>query len=303
MEPVVVHRQQQPQSGSKVPKSPSPWTIARRKFFQNKLAIAGLIFIVFIVTISFLAPYITTYDPTRVDIKSIAKSPSADHLFGTDKGGRDVFTRLLYGGRISLTIGFSITFFVIIIGTIVGAIAGYFGGIVDSLLMRFTDFILVFPFLIFVIVLNSIFTESGVITLIFTISTLSWGGTARMVRSKVLAEKENEYILSAVSIGTSSTKVILRHLIPNVLSTVIVQATILLAAMIVVETGLTFLGFGVPANIPSWGNMISDARSPDVIQYKPWIWLPPGLVLTLTILSINFVGEGLKDAFNPKSAR
>ncbi|GBF11137.1 oligopeptide ABC transporter permease [Tepidibacillus infernus] len=302
MEPVVTQRQNL-QSGPKVPKSPSPWTIARRKFFRNKLAIAGLIFIFIVVTISFLAPYITTYDPTRVDIKSIAKPPSTDHWFGTDKGGRDVFTRLLYGGRISLTIGFSITFFVVLIGTIIGSIAGYFGGRIDSLLMRFTDFILVFPFLIFVIVLNSIFTESGVITLIFTISVLSWGGTARMVRSKVLAEKENEYILSAVSIGCSPTKVILRHLIPNVLSTVIVQATILLAAMIVVETGLTFLGFGVPANIPSWGNMISDARSPDVIQNKPWIWLPPGLVLTLTILSINFVGEGLKDAFNPKSAR
>ncbi|MEK3989251.1 MULTISPECIES: ABC transporter permease subunit [Robertmurraya] len=160
-----------------------------------------------------------------------------------------------------------------------------------------------FPFLLFVIVLKSIFLESSTATLIFVISVLSWTGTARLVRSKVMAEKENEYILSAISIGCSPFKTITKHLLPNVMSTIIVQATLTLAVMIVAETGLSFLGFGVPMNIPSWGNMLQEARSPDVLTSKWWIWIPPAAVLTGTILSINFIGEGFKDAFNPKSNR
>ena len=282
-------------------KSPSPWSIAGEKFFRNKKAMVSLGFLIFITVISILSPYITTDDPVKVNIRELNKAPSVEHWLGTDEGGRDVLTRLLYGGRISLVIGFSITFIIIVIGTIIGAISGYSGGRMDDILMRLTDFIFIFPFLVFVIVLNTIFTNSGVLTLIFTISVLGWGGTARLVRSKVLAEKENEYIQAAVSIGTSSHKIIFKHLLPNVISIVIVQATLLLATMLVVETGLTFLGFGVPSHIPSWGHMISAAQNPDVIRNKPWIWIPPGLMLTLTILSVNFIGEGLKDAFNPKS--
>lgn len=284
-------------------KSPSPWTIARKKFVRNKLAMAGLIFILIVTILSFLAPYITTQDPTKVVLSQIKKPPTADHWLGTDSGGRDVFTRLLYGGRISLTIGFSATLLITIIGTTVGAIAGYFGGKIDSLLMRFTDFVMNFPFLLFVIVISSIFIGAGVPTLIAVISLLGWTGVARLVRGKVLSEKENEYILAAVSIGTPSHKIIFKHLLPNVMSTVIVQATLMLASMIVAETGLSFLGFGVPANIPSWGNMLSEARSIDILKNRMWIWLPPGLLITSVILAINFVGEGLKDAFNPKSNR
>ena len=284
-------------------KSPSPWVIARRKFVRNKIAMIALAFLIFITVISFLAPYITTADPIKVNIAKLMKAPSAEHWLGTDNGGRDVLTRLLYGGRVSLTIGFIATINITIFGTLIGAISGYFGGRIDAWLMRFTDFIMVFPFLIFVIVLNAIFPKAGIWTLIAVISALAWGGVARLVRSKVLSEKENDYIAAAISIGTPASKVIFKHLLPNVISTVIVQATILLASMIVFETGITFLGFGVPQTIPSWGNMISAARNPNVIQFKPWIWIPPGLVLTLTILSVNFVGEGLKDAFNPKSNR
>lgn len=284
-------------------KSPSPWTIARKKLLRNKLAMIGLAFIVIITILSFLAPYITTSDPTKVNIREIKQAPSAEHWLGTDSGGRDVLTRLLYGGRISLTIGFTATLAVTLIGTTVGAIAGYFGGRMDSILMRFTDFVMNFPFLLFVIVISSIFIGAGVPTLIAVISLLGWTGVARLVRGKVLSEKENEYILAAVSIGTRPSKIIFKHLLPNVISTVIVQASLLLASLIVAETGLSFLGFGVPANIPSWGNMLSEARSLDILSNKMWIWLPPGLVITLVILSINFVGEGLKDAFNPKSTR
>jgi peptide/nickel transport system permease protein len=286
-------------------KSMSPWAIARRKFLKNKLAMISLVYLIIVAVVSFLAPYITTIDITRINIGEMSLKPSSEHWLGTDKSGRDVFTRLLYGGRVSLLVGISCTFFVVVLGTIVGSIAGYFGGRIDNMMMRFTDFILNFPFLVFVIVLGTIFFGklNGLAVLIIVISALSWGGVARIVRSKVLAEKENEYILAAVSIGCSPIKVIGKHLIPNVLSTIIVQSTLLFASMIVAESGLSYLGFGVPSEIPSWGNMLSFAREPDVLQGKPWIWVPPALIITLTILSINFVGEGLKDAFNPRSRR
>lgn len=286
-------------------KSMSPWAIARRKFVKNKLAMISLVYLIVVAVVSFLAPYITTIDITRINIGEMSLKPSAEHWLGTDKSGRDVFTRLLYGGRVSLLVGISCTFFVVLLGTIVGSIAGYFGGRIDNMMMRFTDFILNFPFLVFVIVLGTIFFGklNGLAVLIIVISALSWGGVARIVRSKILAEKENEYILAAVSIGCSPIKVIVKHLIPNVLSTIIVQSTLLFASMIVAESGLSYLGFGVPSEIPSWGNMLSFAREPDVLQGKPWIWVPPALIITLTILSINFVGEGLKDAFNPRSRR
>ncbi|GIN84010.1 ABC transporter permease [Heyndrickxia sporothermodurans] len=286
-----------------IQKSLSPWAIARRKFMKNKLAMVSLIFLLIVSIVSIVAPFILTQDITKVNIGQMSLSPSSEHFLGTDKSGRDVFTRLLYGGRVSLLVGVTCTFLVILFGTIIGSIAGYFGGIVDSILMRFTDFILNFPFLVFVIVLGAILFGklSGVWVIIIVISFLSWGGIARIVRSKILAEKENEYVLASESIGCTSSKIIIKHLLPNVLSTIIVQASITFASMIVAEAGLSYLGFGIPQEVPSWGNMLSSSKEPDVLQYKPWIWAPPAMIITLTILSINFIGEGLKDALNPKS--
>ncbi|MBM7579756.1 oligopeptide ABC transporter permease [Jeotgalibacillus terrae] len=283
----------------------SPWAIARRKFLRNKLAMISSFFLLTVIIVSFLAPYVTTADISKVNIMQMSLEPSNEHWLGTDKSGRDVFTRLLYGGRVSLLVGMACTTLVVLFGTIVGSIAGFYGGVVDSVLMRFTDFVLNFPFLVFVIVLSTIFygLVDGLTILIVVISLLSWGGVARIVRSKILAEKENEYILAAVSIGCKPSKVIIKHLLPNVLSTIIVQSTILFAGLIVAESGLSYLGFGVPQTIPSWGNMLSASQESDVLSNKPWIWMPPAIILTVTILSINFIGEGLKDAFNPKSQR
>jgi peptide/nickel transport system permease protein len=286
-------------------KSPSPWVIARRKFMKNKLAMISLIFLVLLVLTAVIGPMVTKHDIVRVDLMNISKEPSAEHWFGTDTNGRDVFARILYGARTSLTIGLSCMLMITLIGTIVGSVAGYFGGIIDQLLMRFTDFVLNFPFLVFVIVINTILVGkvSGVWTLIAVISLLSWGGVARIVRSRILAEKENEYILAAESIGSKPSKIIIKHLLPNVASTIIVQATLIMAVMIVAESGLSFLGFGVPTDTPSWGNMLAEARNSDVLRNKVWMWVPPAVAVTLTILSINFIGEGLKDALNPKSRR
>ncbi|MFC0523332.1 oligopeptide ABC transporter permease [Pontibacillus salicampi] len=290
---------------SKPKKIMSPWAMARRKFFRNKLAMISLVYLCIVAIFSILAPYITSTDISRVNIGQMSLSPSAEHWLGTDTSGRDVFTRLLYGGRVSLLVGVCCTTLIMLFGTVIGSIAGYAGGFIDNILMRFTDFILNFPFLVFVIVLNAALfgVVSGVWLLIIVISMLGWGGVARVVRSKILAEKENEYIMAAVSIGCKPRKIIWKHLLPNVSTTIIVYATITFATMIVAESALSYLGFGVPQEVPSWGNMLSASQQSEVLQHMPWIWIPPALVLTLTILSINFIGEGLKDALNPKSYR
>lgn len=278
----------------------SPWSIAFQSFRKNKLAVGCLIFMLLLTTACIAAPLLTHWDPIKINIRYINKAPSAEHWLGTDKGGRDIIARLLYGGQVTLRISFTITCIVTVLGTLVGSISGYFGGRFDNYMMRFTDFVLIFPFLVFVIVLKALFPESGISIMILVISVLGWGGCARLVRSKILAEKEHEYVASAISIGCKPFQVIWKHLLPNIISTIIVQAILIMASMISVETGLSFLGFGVPANIPSWGNMMSDAISPDVIKNQWWVWLPSGVVITSTILSINFIGEGLKDAFNTK---
>ncbi|MBM7098021.1 ABC transporter permease [Bacillus sp. H-16] len=284
-------------------KKQSPWAIARRKLFRNKLAMISIAFLVLVTILAYLAPFIAPFDPNRVDIMNRNQPPGGGYLLGTDNSGRDILSLLLYGARTSLTIGFVCMISVVIIGTFIGSIAGYYGGWVDAVLMRFTDFVMNFPFLVFVIVLASIFRDAGIWALIIVISALSWTGAARVVRSKTMSEKENEYVMAAISIGGSPLKVIRKHLLPNVMTTIIVQATLLLAVMIVVETGLSFLGFGVPSGTPSWGNMMQEARQPHVIRSFWWIWVPPALAITFTILAINFIGEGIKDAFNPKSAR
>ncbi|MBE2975497.1 oligopeptide ABC transporter permease [Priestia megaterium] len=302
---IVTKKDVQPEVNMKVPKNLSPWAIARKKFVKNKLAMISLAFMIVITLLAIFAPLLTKADITRIDYMAMNAAPSSEHWFGTDTNGRDVFARTLYGGRTSLLIGVACTTLVILIGTLIGSIAGYYGGKVDQFLMRFTDFVLNFPLIVFVVVLNTILIGkiSGVWTLILVVSFLSWGSTARLVRSKVLAEKENEYVLSAVSIGCSPFKIIFKHLLPNVFSTIVVQASLQMAILIVFESAISFIGFGVPADTPSWGNMLTEARESDVLQNKPWMWVPPGLAITFTILAINFIGEGLKDALNPKSLR
>ncbi|WP_230931785.1 oligopeptide ABC transporter permease [Priestia sp. TSO9] len=302
---IVTKKDAQPEVNMKAPKNLSPWAIARKKFVKNKLAMISLAFMIVITLLAIFAPLLTKADITRIDYMAMNLAPSSEHWFGTDTNGRDVFARTLYGGRTSLLIGVACTTLVILIGTLIGSIAGYYGGKVDQFLMRFTDFVLNFPLIVFVVVLNTILIGkiSGVWTLILVVSFLSWGSTARLVRSKVLAEKENEYVLSAISIGCSPFKIIFKHLLPNVFSTIVVQASLQMAILIVFESAISFIGFGVPADTPSWGNMLTEARESDVLQNKPWMWVPPGLAITFTILAINFIGEGLKDALNPKSLR
>ncbi|HHU6749989.1 TPA: oligopeptide ABC transporter permease [Staphylococcus pseudintermedius] len=290
-------------------KSKSPLQIARQKFLKNKSAMIATMILSLIVIISFVAPFIAPHDPNVQNLVLIKGDMSAEHWLGTDSGGRDILSRLLYAGRVSLTFGLFTSIGLMLIGIVVGMISGYYGGLVDTILMRMTEFVMLFPFIPFAVVLNATFSHDiesqygSAIVLGTVLVLLSWVGIARIVRGKVMQEKENEYFLAAQSIGTPVYKILLKHLLPNILSVIIVQATLVFAVQIVAEAGLSFLGFGISKEIPTWGNMLTDAQEGDILRSKPWIWMPPALMITVTILCINFIGEGLKDALNPKSKR
>ncbi|MCO4338007.1 ABC transporter permease [Staphylococcus agnetis] len=290
-------------------KNRSPLAIARQKFLKNKPAMAASIILILIFFISLIAPFIAPFDPNLQNLVMIKGDMSAQHWLGTDSGGRDIFSRLLYSGRVSLLFGLVTTIGLMIIGVLIGMISGYYGGWVDTILMRFTEFVMLFPFIPFAVVLNATFSGKienqygSAVVLAAVLIALSWVGVARIVRGKVMQEKENEYFLAAQSIGTPVFKILFKHLLPNILSVIIVQATLLFAVQIVAEAGLSFLGFGIDKTVPTWGNMLSDAQEGDILRGKPWIWMPPALAITTTILCINFIGEGLKDALNPKSRR
>ncbi|WP_210617988.1 oligopeptide ABC transporter permease [Mammaliicoccus lentus] len=288
-------------------KNNSPYQIAFYKFIKNKIAMTSLITIMLIFILSIFAPLLAPFDPNAQNLVYIKGNMSSEYLLGTDTGGRDILSRLLYSGRVSIIFGLLTTVGLIIIGVLYGMISGYYGGWVDTFLMRFSEFIMLFPFIPFAIVLNATFADKidskyGSAFILGTVLVLlSWVSIARLVRGKVLQEKENEYFLAAKSIGTPVYKILFKHLFPNILSVIIVQATLLFAVQIVAEAGLSFLGFGIDKSTPTWGNMLSDAQEGDVLRGKPWIWMPPAVAITVTILCINFIGEGLKDALNPKS--
>lgn len=290
-------------------KNKSPLTIARNKFIRNKPAMFATFILSLIFFVSIISPLIAPYDPNLQNLVMIKGEMTTEHWLGTDSGGRDILSRLLYSGRVSLIFGLVTTVGLMLIGILVGMLSGYYGGWVDTILMRFTEFVMLFPFIPFAVVLNATFSGKienkygSALILAIVLIALSWVGIARIVRGKVLQEKENEYFLAAQSIGTPVYKILLKHLLPNILSVIIVQATLVFAVQIVAEAGLSFLGFGIDKTVPTWGNMLTDAQEGDILRSKPWIWMPPAIIITVTILCINFIGEGLKDALNPKSVR
>lgn len=262
---------------------------------------AALATLIVVVVSCVFGPMINHLDPTKYDLYNIDSPPSAIHWLGTDDGGYDVFIRLLYGGRISLLIGFSTMVITVGLGTLVGGVAGYYGGKIDMLLMRLVDLILNFPFLLFVITIVAVLNKVSIWITILSLGLLGWTGTARIVRGQVLAQRQQDYVMSATIAGCSNRQIIFRHIVPNVVGTIIVQATIAMASFILIEAGLSFLGFGVAPPTASWGNMLNAARSMVVLKTEWWLWVPPGLAIMLTVLSINFIGDGLRDALDPRT--
>jgi peptide/nickel transport system permease protein len=248
----------------------------------------------------FAAPVIAPYKFDAIDLRSIRKPPSLAHLFGTDDLGRDLLTRILYGGRISLSIGIFSALVGTIFGSLVGALAGFYGGTIDNALMRFTDVAYSIPSLPLLIILSA-FSKSSIPIMILIIGLLSWMPTARVVRGSVLSIKERDFITAARMIGVRDGRIILRHILPNALGPIIVGATLGVGGAIIMESSLSFLGLGVQPPIPSWGNMLQDSQAN--MAAKPWLTIFPGLAILITVLCVNFIGDGLQDALDPNLRR
>jgi peptide/nickel transport system permease protein len=251
-----------------------------------------------LVLICALAPVVFPLEPDAVDLRAYQKPPSVAHWLGTDSSGRDVLSRLIYGGRVSLSVGLVAVGIYVTLGLLVGSVAGYWSGWVDSLLMRLADVFMAFPRLIIIITVAALVGPS-IYNVMLIIGLLGWPPTARIVRGMFLSLRERECVAASRAIGASPVRIIARHLLPNVLAPVIVAATFGTAEAILLEASLSFLGLGVQPPMASWGNMLNAAEDIAILQSMPWLWLPPGLMIAVTVLSLNFVGDGLRDALDP----
>ena len=274
--------------------------MARRRFLGNRLAVGSLYVIGALCSLALLAPVLTPYDPAAIEnvLETRYLSPSGAHLFGTDEFGRDLFSRALYGARVSLSVGLLAVLIAITIGTIYGAVAGYFGGIVDNILMRFVDVIIAFPTFFLMLMLVGIF-EADIVFLVLILGLTSWTGTARFIRGELLSLKERGFTESARGLGLPRQRIILRHLIPNALSPVLVSAALMVGGMIAAEAGLSFLGIGIRPPTPSWGNMVSAGQ--DALLVAWWVAFFPGCLLAITVICFNLLADGLRDALDPKT--
>ncbi len=272
-----------------------------RRFMENKLAVAGLIIVVVFYVIAIIAPVIQRYPPSQIQSGSRDLHPSAQHWLGTDRNGRDVYSRLLNGGRVSLAVGFVAVAIIMTIGTTLGAISGYFGGWVDAVIMRFTDILLSIPQILLLISAAALF-NAGIVTTIIVIGVTSWPGAARLIRGQILSLKDQEFVTAARTVGATPWKIIWRHLFPNSLAVIIVEATLWLSFAIILEATLSYLGLGVQIPTPSWGNMLQDGQH-ELLLGAWWLTLFPGLAIFLVVMAFNLMGDGLRDAFDPRLRR
>lgn len=270
-----------------------------KKFKKNKLAMIGALILGVLLIIAVFAPIFISIDMNKVDLSNISSAPSRLHLLGTDDMGRDIFARVIQGGRVSLLVGIVATLMEVIIGVTLGAIAGYLGGLFDFIIMRVVDVIMCFPFFVIAITLAALLGPS-LWNVIIIIGMLSWTGIARIVRGEILAIREMEYVEAAKALGLNWREILLKHVIPNVIPAILVATTLSIAGAILTEASLSFLGLGVKLPMPSWGNMLSSAQNMSTLKNEWWQWLPAGLCIFLTVLSINFVGDGLRDVLDPK---
>lgn len=263
---------------------------------KNKLALSGLLLVGILTLLAIFAPLITPFNPLDINIEDALLSPSMAHIFGTDHLGRDLFSRIIFGARISLSIGFVAVGISILIGLIIGSMAGYYGKGIDAILMRFVDIMLCFPsfFLILAVVAM---LESSIINIMVVIGITSWMGVARLVRAEILSLKEREFILASKAIGASDLRIIVRHLIPNAIAPVLVSAVLGVAAAVLLESSLSFLGLGVQPPTPSWGNILMEGKAS--LGACWWLMFFPGFFILITVLGYNLLGEGLREYFNP----
>jgi peptide/nickel transport system permease protein len=282
-----------------VSKGESQWALALRQLRGNRMAMAGVVVMVVLYTVALLTPLLAPFDPAVHGEIGASRylPPSTTHWMGTDRFGRDIFSRVLYGARISLFIGFLAMGIGVTVGTFLGAVAGYVGGWVDGLLMRFTDMMLSFPRLILLIVIIALF-DASIFLVVTVLGLTGWMGVARIVRGEVLSIREREFVQAAVALGMRDHRILFRHILPNTLAPVIVFATLGIGNTILVEAGLSFLGLGVPPPTPSWGSIVNEGR--DSLLSAWWIATFPGLAIVFTVVAFNLLGDGLRDALDPR---
>ncbi|WP_079171067.1 ABC transporter permease [Streptomyces sp. CC53] len=273
------------------------WSEIRYRFMQNKLAVAGLAIVVVMFLLAIFGPYITPHDPYHQDLLKPLQKPSAEHWFGTDDLGRDLFSRVLAGTRIAMIVGFSSIALTCFIGIVLGALAGYFGKFVDTLIMRTADIFFAFPLLIGAIVIILV-VGRGVLPVVLSLALFSWATVARLLRSSILSVREMDYVNAARALGASNGRIIRKHILPNSLTAVMVYAAFNIGTAVVAVASLSFLGVGVSPEVPEWGNMLALGRG--FIGVEDHLWLFPSLAIVLTVLGFVFVGDGLRDALDPK---
>jgi peptide/nickel transport system permease protein len=309
----------------------SPGQLVLKRFLRNKLAAVGLAIIIFMIVFCFLGPFLSPYGEyeifyinktaneemrmtdSRISDKGVTvyiRGPiSANHWLGTDADGRDVFTRLMYGGRISLTVGLVVVLVELIIGVALGGIAGYYGGRIDMIIMRLAEIFLCLPFIPLMLIISAVLVgreiqpQYKIYIIMFVMGIYYWAGVARMVRGQILTLREMEFMQAAEATGLRTSKKIFKHLIPNVMPIIIVIATMDLGAIILTESVLSFLGVGIAFPYASWGNMVNIVNNPYILKGFLNIWIPPGVCILFTVLAFNFIGDGLRDAYDPKMKR
>lgn len=274
--------------------------LAWDRFRQHRLAMGSAVVLVALIVVCLAAPWLAPYSFTEQDLTATFASPNKTYLLGTDSLGRDQLSRLLYGGRVSLLVGFGVALVAGTFGASVGLVAGYAGGWVDAVLMRMTDFALALPALIFLIVAARIFGDAIPIVVLI-VSSISWMSLARIVRGVTLAVKNQEFILAARAAGAGPIRIVTRHVLPNVMGPVVVNLTLTVAGAILLESGLSFLGLGIQPPTPTWGNMLAGSKG--YVQTAPWLVWFPGLMILITVLCVNFLGDGLRDALDPTDSR
>ncbi len=273
-----------------------------RRFIRHRLAVVSSIVLLMIVLSAAAADAIAPYDPAFIDPLVFDEAPTPAHPLGTDRIGRDVLSRLIHGGRISLSVGVVAVSIYMVIGTVLGALAGFYGGWVDTVISRLIDIVLSFPTLMLILVLVSLLGP-GLQNIMLVLGLLGWPQVARIVRGEVLRLRTHDFVWAARMIGAPSRRIITHHILPNAMGPMLVAATFGVASAILSESALSFLGLGVQPPTASWGQMLNDAQSLTILESKPWLWIPPGLMILISVLSINFIGDSLRDALDPQLRR
>lgn len=277
-------------------------SIVWHQYRRHRLAVASTVVFFILALTAIFAPLLAPYDPAYIDPSVFDEAPSQAHPLGTDRVGRDVLSRLIYGGRVSLSVGIVAVVIFVLIGTFLGALAGYYGGRVDAVISRFIDIVLSFPQLMLILVLVSLLGP-GLRNIMLVIGLLGWPQVARIVRGEFLRLRVHDFVMAATVVGTPNRRIITRHFLPNAMGPILVAATFGVASAILTESALSFLGLGVQPPTASWGQMLNEAQSLTILESKPWLWVPAGIMILISVLSINFIGDGLRDALDPQLRR